>query len=78
MAQRARWSRDAKKGFDTVVIAVIWALWKQRNARVFNRTNQQLNAPDLARSITGELREWKAAGLGEGRFAGFCETVGLH
>ena len=37
---RRGFGKESKHGFDTFVIAVTWTLWKQHNARVFNRTAQ--------------------------------------
>ncbi|KAE8807520.1 Serine/threonine-phosphatase BSL2-like protein [Hordeum vulgare] len=34
---RGHFRRAERRGFDTLVIITTWALWKQRNARVFNR-----------------------------------------
>ena len=36
-----------RRGFDTLVAAGTWALWKQRNARVFNKRSDQKTAFDL-------------------------------
>lgn len=38
LKERGKFHKADKRGFDTLVIAVTWSLWKQRNARVFNRT----------------------------------------
>nr|XP_040244157.1 uncharacterized protein LOC120963556 [Aegilops tauschii subsp. strangulata] len=74
---RSSFRRSWKRGFDTLVIATIWVLWKQRNARVFNRTCQQLQAHGLSIAILDELKEWKAAGLGGRGFLMFCENIGI-
>ena len=61
---RRNFMRAARRGFDTFVIAVTWSLWKQRNARVFNRINQQKTVDELHKHIMDEIKEWKEAGLG--------------
>ena len=77
LPSRAQFSKGAKRGFDTVMIATTWALWKQRNARVFHRTQQQKTASDLTLAILWEIIEWRLAGLGGGGFVTFCESVGI-
>ena len=57
LARRAHFRKGFKHGFDTVIIAAAWALLKQRNARVFHRTNQQKTASDLALAIIAEHKE---------------------
>lgn len=37
---RTNFSKAKKRGFDSLVIATAWSLWKQKNARVFNRGHQ--------------------------------------
>ncbi|XP_073362603.1 uncharacterized protein [Aegilops tauschii subsp. strangulata] len=37
LTARTSFFRADRRGFDTMVTAVAWALWKQRNARVFNK-----------------------------------------
>lgn len=52
-----------RRGFDTMMA---WALWKQRNARVFNRRSEQMTASELPFRILDEIAEWRQAGLGVG------------
>lgn len=68
---RRAFTRENKRGFDTLVIAAVWALWKQRNARVFNRTSQQKTSPELADAIMREVQEWRTAGVGVGGLTRF-------
>ena len=49
---------------DTFVIAAVWLLWKQRNARVFNRAEQVSSPIRLAQQILDEIKTWKLAGVG--------------
>ena len=77
LTTRSNFRKGQKRGFDTVIIVTIWALWKQRNARVFHRLNQQKTASELARAIVTELKNWRLAGLGGGGFGSFCESVGI-
>ena len=56
-------TRD-RRGFDTIVIFVAWSLWKQRNAGVFGRLEQQRRPRQLVHQIFDELREWDEAGVG--------------
>ena len=55
-----------KRGFDSVVIGAAWMLWKQRNAKVFNRPEQVKDYSELARAILEEIHEWYNAGVGAG------------
>ena len=66
LRERRQFHKADKRGFDTLFIAGMWALWKQRNARVFNRVDQQKNARELATMILGEVAEWRQAGGGVG------------
>ena len=52
-----------KRGFDSFVIATVWHLWKQRNARVFNRNDHVRSAPSLVQQIQEEIKLWKMAGV---------------
>ena len=63
---RSNFTRASKKAFDTLVVAVAWSLWKQRNARVFNWRNQQKTDDELHQHIMDEIKEWKEDGLGAG------------
>ena len=60
-----------KRAFDTFVIVVAWALWKQRNARVFNRRSQQRSPIELVDAILCELHDWIEAGVGGDRLSRF-------
>lgn len=66
MSQRLTLRKADRRGFDTLVICASWSMWKQRNARVFNRPEQQLGAPALANNILDEIKEWKVARGGVG------------
>lgn len=46
-----------KRGIDSLVVGIAWSLWKQRNARVFNRLEQQLGAHFLASQILDEIKD---------------------
>ena len=61
LRERGKYHRTEKRGFDTLFIATIWALWKQRNARVFG-TVMIKNEWDTVDSIFDELRTWAKAG----------------
>lgn len=52
--------RDTRKGFDSLVILVLWSIWKERNNRVFNRAS--LLPATLAQLIIDEGRMWCMAG----------------
>jgi hypothetical protein len=66
LMERANFHRADKRGFDTFTLAVTWALWKQQNARVFNRMQQVKTAQELKIIILNEISDWKRAGVGVG------------
>ena len=66
LLKRRSFHGKEKRGFDSLVICTAWALWKQRNTRVFNRREQQMAAKDLAGVILEEIREWYLAVSGVG------------
>jgi hypothetical protein len=39
--------REDRRGFDTFVLLVAWALWKQRNAHVFGYLQRQLSTAQI-------------------------------
>lgn len=45
------------RGFDTLFIATMWSLWKQRNARVYNRIDQQMRPREAAMAIDPMSRD---------------------
>lgn len=61
MLHRQQFSKAEKRGFDTFVICTVWSLWKQRNACVFARTEQQMEAQTLVTKILDEIKDWKLA-----------------
>ena len=73
---RRSYTCGGKEGFDKFVIAVAWSLWKQRNAWVFNRTNQQKIVDELQTHYERDQRiegGWTWCWCAKP----FCERVGL-
>lgn len=58
MLHRQQFSKVERQGFDSFVICTVWSLWKQRNARVFNRAEQQMDAQTLVSKILDEIKDW--------------------
>ncbi|XP_073360681.1 uncharacterized protein [Aegilops tauschii subsp. strangulata] len=71
MQQRSGFAKEDKHGFNTLVICTAWSLWKQRNARVFNRTEQQVDTQELVVRILDEMKDWKLAARGGGSLQRF-------
>ena len=63
--------KGLKRGYDTFVILVGWELWKQRNARVFNRVQKQRTPIELVEDIFREVQQWRQAGVGVGGLTHF-------
>ena len=55
-----------KRGFDSLVILTAWHLWKQRNAKVFNRPDQWKGPRKLVSWILEDIFDWRQAGVGVG------------
>jgi len=60
------WSRkqvhgDDRKAFDTLLVLVVWLLWKERNNRIFQNSN--MLASDLVLRIIEEGKAWAYAGF---------------
>lgn len=66
LTQRTDFPGRIQRGFDSFVIGTAWLLRKQRNARVFNRTQQQKTAQELVCLVLDEIKEWREAGFGVG------------
>lgn len=58
-----------------MIIATLWHLWKQRNARVFNRNDQVRSPSNLASQILEEIKLWRQAGVGIGGLLLFVRVV---
>jgi hypothetical protein len=52
--------KPIRQGFDSLFFLIGWMLWKERNARTFNRT--ATSAPQLSVLIKEEADAWCAAG----------------
>ena len=48
------------KGFDTLFALTAWEIWKERNARTFQRKEQ--SSTSLLLKIKEEVRAWSLAG----------------
>jgi hypothetical protein len=46
-----------KRGFDSFIIGAAWALWKQRNTRVFNNIAKQMTPSQLTIQILDDIAE---------------------
>ena len=44
MEQRKQAPKEQQKGFDSIIILMIWILWKEMNTRVFKRISSSLAA----------------------------------
>ena len=74
LAVRTRFRGADRRGFDTLVTTVAWALWKQRNARVFSRINEQKTANELTLMILDEIADWRKVGFGVGGLQRFVRS----
>jgi len=57
---RKRLPKQIRRGFDSLFFLVCWSLWKERNARTFDRSSRQPAA--LLQAILEEASLWVAAG----------------
>jgi len=57
---RRRQPMERRKGFDTLFMLVIWLLWKERNAHLFDRYSS--SAAQLLQLIKLEIQLWVEAG----------------
>jgi hypothetical protein len=57
---RLRVPRPHRKGFDSIVLLVVWTLWKERNSRVFERYAETLRT--IFQRIADEVELWKLSG----------------
>ncbi|PUZ57515.1 hypothetical protein GQ55_5G438400 [Panicum hallii var. hallii] len=53
-------AKERRKGFDTLFMLIIWLLWKERNARLFDQRSS--SADQLLQLIKLEIRIWVEAG----------------
>jgi hypothetical protein len=59
---------QSKKGLDSLVLLVVWTLWKERNSRIFQRSAETLGT--INKRIADEVELWKISGaLGLGAVA---------
>ena len=60
-AARKRIPRDARKGFDSLVVLVSWLLWKERNNRTFDRRAR--SAREFQAAVCDEIVMWIQGGF---------------
>ena len=57
------WPQE-RKWLVSLVILVVWSLWKQRNTKVFGNIPQQYNEDEVASWIMKDVKLWSTAGAG--------------
>jgi hypothetical protein len=57
---RKQLPKELRRGFDSLFLLVGWHLWKERNARTFNRVAS--SAAQLLQTVEQEIALWCAAG----------------
>jgi hypothetical protein len=57
-------SKQDRRKYDSMIALVARSLWKQRNARVFNKAKLHLSTDQLIDAIGEELRLWDIARVG--------------
>lgn len=57
---RKQLRKELRRGFDSLFLLVGWQLWKERNARMFNRVAS--SAAQLLQTVEQEITLWCAAG----------------
>jgi len=58
---RKQLPKQIRRGFDSLFFIVGWNLWKERNARTFDRSSRQLAV--VLQDILDEASLWMAAGF---------------
>ena len=59
-AERLRVPRRSRKGFDSLVLLTVWFLWKERNARIFQRAEATMAV--FCDKIAEEMKLWRLSG----------------
>uniref|UniRef100_K4A0N2 Uncharacterized protein n=1 Tax=Setaria italica TaxID=4555 RepID=K4A0N2_SETIT len=57
---RRQQPKERRKGLDTLFMLVIWSLWKEHNAGVFNQCSS--STQELLQRIKQESEHWVLAG----------------
>jgi hypothetical protein len=61
MSLRSRIPKDGRRGFDTLVVLVLWSLWKARNDIVFQRKTSTVL--EVCAKIREEGQSWVIGGM---------------
>ncbi|WVZ65092.1 hypothetical protein U9M48_014513 [Paspalum notatum var. saurae] len=61
LQERKRFDKLSRRGFDALVLLVIWVVWKERNDRIFRRRASMPRV--VVEKIVEEARLWSFAGV---------------
>jgi len=61
LRQRRRLDNDARPPFDSLMLLISWAIWKERNNRTFSRT--VAGTQELFRKVVQEAEDWVQTGF---------------
>jgi mannose/fructose/N-acetylgalactosamine-specific phosphotransferase system component IIC len=56
-------AEDERKGINSLFMLVIWTLWKEKNARLFNGSS--MVAQEVVQKVRHELQLWVMAGANQ-------------